>query len=262
MMITLPDPWFTVKQIARNTYAISEYGHWEKVHSFLLVGDTAAILIDTGLGIDNLKRITDQLTNLPITVVTTHVHWDHIGSHAQYEEIYVHALEANWLINGIKGLSITQIRHDIARDITLPTPKTFQPEAFIPFQGTPTKLLQDGDIIDIGNRKIQIIHTPGHSPGHICIYDYETAFLFTGDLLYEGTIFAFYPSTNPVDLVQSLKKIINFSPIKQIYGSHHTLGLPPTILKELKYAIQYLSDNNLVHHGTGTHSFQNFSIQF
>ncbi|BCD28650.1 MBL fold metallo-hydrolase [Bacillus cereus] len=262
MMITLPDPWFTVKQIARNTYAISEYGHWEKVHSFLLVGDTAAILIDTGLGIDNLKRITDQLTNLPITVVTTHVHWDHIGSHAQYEEIYVHALEADWLINGIKGLSITQIRHDIARDITLPTPKTFQPEAFIPFQGTPTKLLQDGDIIDIGNRKIQIIHTPGHSPGHICIYDYETAFLFTGDLLYEGTIFAFYPSTNPVDLVQSLKKIINFSPIKQIYGSHHTLGLPPTILKELKYAIQYLSDNNLVHHGTGTHSFQNFSIQF
>ncbi|PEJ51118.1 hypothetical protein COE82_11595 [Bacillus wiedmannii] len=50
--------------------------------------------------------------------------------------------------------------------------------------------------------------------------------------------------------------------VNQIYGSHHTLGLPPTILKELKYAIQYLSDNNLIQHGTGTHSFQNFSIQF
>ncbi|EJQ72715.1 MBL fold metallo-hydrolase [Bacillus mycoides] len=261
-MTILHDPWFTVKQIARNTYAISEYGHWEKVHSFLLVGDTTALLIDTGLGIDKMKRITDQLTNLPITVVTTHVHWDHIGSHSQYEEIYVHALEEDWLINGIKGLPITQIRHDIARDITKPTPKTFQPETFNPFQGTPTKLRQDGDIIDIGNRKIQIIHTPVHSPGYICIYDYETAFLFTGDLLYEGTIFAFYPSTNPVDLVQSLNKITNFSPIKQIYGSHHTLGLSPTILKEVKYAIQYLSDNNLVQHGTNIHSFQNFSIQF
>lgn len=134
-----------------------------EVHSFLLVGDTTALLIDTGLGIDKMKRITDQLTNLPITVVTTHVHWDHIGSHSQYEEIYVHALEEDWLINGIKGLPITQIRHDIARDITKPTPKTFQPETFNPFQGTPTKLLQDGDIIDIGNRKIQIIHTPVHS---------------------------------------------------------------------------------------------------
>ncbi len=117
-MNILDDLWFTVKQIAQNTYAISEYGHWEKVHSFLLVGDTTALLIDTGLGIDNLKRITDQLTTLPITVVTTHVHWDHIGSHSHYEEIYVHALEADWLINGIKGLPITQIRHDIARDIT------------------------------------------------------------------------------------------------------------------------------------------------
>lgn len=261
-MTILHDPWFTVKQIAQNTYAISEYGHWEKVHSFLLVGDTTTLLIDTGLGIDNLKRITDQLTTLPITVVTTHVHWDHIGSHSQYEEIYVHALEADWLINGIKGLPITQIRHDIARDITLPTPKTFQPETFKPFQGTPTKLLQDGDMIDIGNRTIQIIHTPGHSPGHICLYDYETAFLFTGDLLYEGTIFAFYPSTNPVDLVRSLHKITNFSPINQIYGSHHTLGLSPTIQKEVKYAIQYLIDNNLVQHGTGIHSFQNFNIQF
>lgn len=117
-------------------------------------------------------------------------------------------------------------------------------------------------MIDIGNRKVQIIHTPGHSPGHICLYDYETEFLFTGDLLYEGTIFAFYPSTNPVDLVRSLHKITNFSPINRIYGSHHTLGLSPTILKEVKYAIQYLIDNNLVQHGTGIHSFQNFYIQF
>ncbi|GLV63766.1 MBL fold metallo-hydrolase [Bacillus mycoides] len=261
-MVTMKDPCFTIKQIAKNTYAISEYGHWEKVHSFLLTGNTNALLIDTGLGIDNIKRITDKLTNLPIIVVTTHVHWDHIGSHGQYDEIYVHALEEDWLINGIKGLPISQIRKDIARDITLPPPKTFQPETFKPFQGTPTKLLEDGYLIDIGNRKVQIIHTPGHSPGHICIYDYETAFLFTGDLLYEGTIFAFYPSTNPVDLVQSLNKITNFSPIKQIYGSHHTLGLSPIILKEVKYAVQYLSDKNLIQHGTGIHTFQNFSIQF
>jgi len=71
-----------------------------------------------------------------------------------------------------------------------------------------------------------------------------------------------YDKTNPTDLVQSLDKITTFLPIEQIYGSHHTLGLSPTILNEVKYAIQYLSDNNLVQHGTGIHSFQNFSIQF
>lgn len=54
-MIILQDPWFTGKQIAQNTYAISEYGHWEKVYSFLLVGDTTALLIETGLGIERSK---------------------------------------------------------------------------------------------------------------------------------------------------------------------------------------------------------------
>ncbi|GAB3056697.1 hypothetical protein JCM19029_12160 [Salinicoccus sesuvii] len=68
---------------------ISRYGHWEKVHSFLLVGKKKAVLIDTGLGIDNIKRITDQLTILPIDVITTHVHVDHIGNHKKF---YVHEM--------------------------------------------------------------------------------------------------------------------------------------------------------------------------
>lgn len=70
----------------------------------LLLGQKQAALIDTGLGIDNIKRITDQLTDLPIAVITTHVHADHIGSHGQFETIYVHKEDEDWLINGIKRL--------------------------------------------------------------------------------------------------------------------------------------------------------------
>ncbi len=73
-MVEIKDSWFTVNQIDNTTFAISEYGHWEQVHSYLLIGEEKAALIDTGLGIDNIKRITDQLTNLPIIVLTTHVH--------------------------------------------------------------------------------------------------------------------------------------------------------------------------------------------
>ncbi len=74
-MINIVDSWFTVEEINEETFAISEYGHWEKVHSFLLIGTDKAVLIDTGLGIDNIERICNQLTSLPITVLTTHVHW-------------------------------------------------------------------------------------------------------------------------------------------------------------------------------------------
>jgi glyoxylase-like metal-dependent hydrolase (beta-lactamase superfamily II) len=129
----IKDAWFTIQEIDKKTYAISEYGHWEKVHSFLLVGEEKAALIDTGLGIDSIKRVTDQLTDLPIVVITTHVHTDHIGSHGEFETIYVHEGDEDWLMNGIQGLSLEQIRKDISRDITLPVPETFNPSTYTPF---------------------------------------------------------------------------------------------------------------------------------
>ena len=257
------DSWFTVQEIDPRTYAISEFGHWEQVHSFLLMGEEQAVLIDTGLGIDNIKRITDQLTELPIVVLTTHVHADHIGSHGQFENIYVHKEDEDWLINGIKGLSLEQIRKDMGRDITIPTPVTFNPNTYEPFQGEPTGLLQDGDVFDIGDRELTIYHTPGHSPGHIAIFEHSKGYLFTGDLLYDFTpVYAFYPSTSPVDLVQSLERISQLPNVTKVYGSHNTLGLDPSILQEVQYAVRELRDKGLVKHGTGIHQFKGFSVQF
>ncbi|MFF5397667.1 MBL fold metallo-hydrolase [Peribacillus butanolivorans] len=262
-MTYIVDPWFTVQELDSKTFAISEYGHWEKVHSFLLLGENQAALIDTGLGIDTIKRITDQLTDLPIIVLTTHVHADHIGSHGDFDTIYVHNDDADWLINGIKGLSLKQIRKDMSRDITIPVPELFNPFTYKPYQGHPDKLLSDGDTIDIGNRILGIFHTPGHSPGHISILDYKTGYLFTGDLLYAETpIYAFYPSTDPVDLVNSLKKIAKIKGVSKIYGGHNQLGLEPKIFDEVLEAVQYLKENKLAKHGTGVHTFKSFSVQF
>ncbi|MES5930232.1 MBL fold metallo-hydrolase [Bacillus cereus group sp. MG9] len=259
----IKDLWFTIQRIDENTYAISECGHWEKVHSFLLLGEEKAVLIDTGLGIDNIKRITDQLTDLPIEVITTHVHADHIGSHGEFERIYVHEGDKDWLVNGIKGLSIEQIRKDISRDITIPTPETFNPDTYQPFQGEPTGLLKDDDVIKMGNRRLIIYHTPGHSPGHLSIFDETNGYLFTGDLLYDETpIYAFYPSTNPVDLVNSLERISDIPNVTMVYGSHNTLGLEPKILDEVKWAVKFLREEKLIKFGTGIHKFNGFSVQF
>lgn len=261
--MVIKDSWFTVQKIDETTYAISEYGHWEKVHSFLLLGEEKAALIDTGLGIDNIKRITDQLTSLPIDVITTHVHSDHIGSHGEFENIFVHEEERDWLVNGIVGLSLEQIRENTARDITIPTPKSFNPDTYVPFTGEPTGLLKDGDSIDLGNRRLLIYHTPGHSPGHIAILDETSGYLFTGDLFYgETPIYAFYPTTNPVDLVHSLERITEIPDITMIYGSHNTLGIAPNILEEVKAAVTYLREQNLMKFGTGVHEFNGFSVKF
>lgn len=261
--IIIDDAWFTVSKLDDTTYVISEYGHWEKVHSYLLIGNERAALIDTGLGIDNIKRMTDQLTNLPIMVLTTHVHADHIGSHGQFDEIYVHEAEEDWLISGIKKLSIEQIRKDISRDITKPVPSSFNPSTYTPYQGQPTGILRDGDMIEIGERSLKIYHTPGHSPGHIAVYDTSRGYLFTGDLLYDETpVYAFYPTTSPEDLVNSWQKIAEIDGVKQIFGAHNRIGLKPELLDVVKEAVYDLREKNLVRFGTGIHNFNGFSVQF
>ncbi|ANY76650.1 MBL fold metallo-hydrolase [Paenibacillus ihbetae] len=261
--IVIDDAWFTVSELDEATYAISEFGHWEKVHSYLLLGSERAALIDTGLGIDNMRRMTDQLTDLPIMVLTTHVHADHIGSHGQYDEIYVHEAEEDWLVSGIKKLSIEQIRKDISRDITRPVPPSFNPATYTPYQGRPAGLLRDGDVIELGNRRLVIYHTPGHSPGHIAVLDTSRGYLFTGDLLYDETpVYAFYPTTSPEDLVRSLERIAAIEGVTQIYGGHNRIGLPPELLRVVREAARELREKDLIRFGTGIHRFDGFSVQF
>ena len=79
--------WFSVEKIDSDTFAISEYKHWEETHCYLLCGTEKAVFIDTGLGVGNIREIVDSLTSLHVTVMTTHVHWDHIGGHRYFEKI-------------------------------------------------------------------------------------------------------------------------------------------------------------------------------
>lgn len=91
------DGWFTVETIDDETFAISEYKHWEEVHSYLLIGRERAVLIDSGLGVSNIKNVVANLTALPVLVVTTHVHWDHIGGHSLFNDVAVFETEKDWL---------------------------------------------------------------------------------------------------------------------------------------------------------------------
>ncbi len=91
------EDWFTVEAIDNDTFAISEYRHWEETHCYLLCGTEKAILINTGLGVANIKNIVAGLTTSPVMAVTTHVHWDHIGGHKYFENIAVHEAEKDWL---------------------------------------------------------------------------------------------------------------------------------------------------------------------
>ena len=163
--------WFTIEQIDNGTYAVSEYGHWEETHCYLVCGSERAVLIDTGLGVSNIKAEVDRLTALPVTAVTTHVHWDHIGGHRYFEDIAVHEAEKEWL-SGHFPLPLKAVKQNLTcRPCEFP--EDFELESYQIFQGTPRTVFSDGSRFDLGNRRLSVIHTPGHSPGHCCFYDAE-----------------------------------------------------------------------------------------
>lgn len=248
--------WFTVEQIDKNTYIISEYRHWEESHSYLLNGEKYSLIIDTGLGIENIYEQVVKLTDKPVIAVATHIHWDHIGGHKYFPNFYAREEEINWL-NGEFPLTMKQIKDFVVEDCDLP--EGFDVDNYEFFQGTPTKVLKDKDIIDIGERKIQVFHTPGHSPGHMCFFEENRGYLFTGDLVYIGTLFAYYPSTDPVAYLASVEKIAAL-PVKRVFPAHHELNVPETILSDMKNAFIELDAEGKLHHGSGIHKYSYFSI--
>ncbi len=249
--------WFTVEKIDTDTFAISEYGHWEETHCYLLCGTKKAVLIDTGLGIANIKKITDSLTTLPIMVVATHIHWDHIGGHKYFDNIAVYEAEKDWL--SVKfPIPLQTVKNNLmCRPCDFPP--NFNVDNYQIFQGIPQKILNDRDCIDLGNRKLIVIHTPGHSPGHCCFYESERNYLFSGDLIYSGCLDAFYPTTDPLLFWQSVKKVKSLE-VKRILPAHHQLNIPVSIIGRIEKAFHELADKGILKQGAGIFDFEDFQI--
>ena len=206
--------WFTVETIDAQTFAISEYQHWEETHCYLLCGQDKTVLIDTGLGVSNIKRVVDSLTTLPVTVLTTHVHWDHIGGHGSFDRIAVHEAEKDW-ITGSFPLSLKEVKKQLTKP-PCSLPEEFDLDSYRLFQGEPQILLHDGDDFDLGGRIIRVLHTPGHTPGGVCYLTGEH--LFTGDTLFEhGWGRTDRPGGSWSDIMRSLRRLL---PLAKKYAIH------------------------------------------
>ncbi|EPY2304530.1 MBL fold metallo-hydrolase [Clostridium sporogenes] len=250
------DNWFTIDHIDKDTHIISEYRHWEETHAYLLNGTERSLLVDTGLGICNIYDEVIKLTDKPVTAVATHIHWDHIGGHKFFPDFYAHEDELNWL-NGEFPLTLEQIKDMVVDRCDLP--EGYNVDNYKFFQGTPTMVLKDNDIIDIGGRSIQVLHTPGHSPGHICFFEKERGYLFTGDLVYKDTLFAYYPSTDPKAYLKSIERVATL-PVKKVFPAHHSLDIHPEILIRMWDAFRQLESEDKLHHGSGTFKYKDFAI--
>jgi len=248
--------WFTIDQIDSESYIISEYRHWEETHCYLLNGSERSLLIDTGLGICNIYDVVSSLTDRPVTVIATHIHWDHIGGHRFFPDFYAHEAELNWL-NGEFPLTLEQIKDMVVDRCDLPEGYDVNDYEF--FQGNPTRVLQGNEKIDIGARLVHVVHTPGHSPGHMCFWEENRGYLFTGDLVYKDTLFAWFPSTDPEAYLNSLEQV-SALPVKRVFPGHHTLDIQPEILGRMRDAFRQVKGEGKLHHGAGTFDYGDWAV--
>ena len=249
--------WFTVERIDAQTFAISEYRHWEETHCYLLCGQDKSALIDTGLGVSNIQCVVDRLTTLPVTVLTTHVHWDHIGGHGLFDRIAVHEAEKDWIDGGFP-LPLNEVKKQLTKPpCTLP--EEFDLDSYRLFQGEPQILLHDGDGFDLGGRIIRVLHTPGHSPGHCCFYEQERRYLYSGDLVYKGCLDAFYPSTDPLLFYQSVKRLMELE-VSRVFPGHHKLAIPVSLIGEINEDFSQLERNGQLKQGNGLYDFGDVKI--
>ena len=249
--------WFHIEKIDNETFAISEYGHCEETHCYLLLGTERAVLIDTGLGVANIKTVVDSITSLPVLVITTHVHWDHIGGHMHFRDFAVHEKEFAWIYEKFP-IPLQMVKENLTRN-PCEFPSDFNIESYQVFQGMPLFTMRDGDIIELGNRSLQVFHTPGHSPGHCCFYEKERGYLYSGDLIYSGCLDAFYPSTNPIDFMHSVDKIRKLY-IQKICPSHYEINIPIGMANRIYNAFCKIHSQNKLKQGNGMFDFGDFQI--
>ena len=203
------DSWFEVRRVDAAIWVLVE-PHADSVNAYVMVGEERALLVDTGLGIGDIRRTVESLTRLPLVVVNTHAHYDHIGGNHLFGAVAAHRAEKPQIERGVPREELTSVADPSA--FLAPAPPGFDPTTFA-ITGVPvTRLLEEGDAVDLGARTLEVLHTPGHSPGSISLWERDTGILFVGDVLYKGNLFACLPGSDFGDYLETLRRLNTLEP--------------------------------------------------
>src|SRR5215472_7542753 len=233
--VQVSNAWFEVYKVAADTYAIYEPHQSEEVISYLILGTQKAMLFDTGMGISDIKKIVGELTQLPIIVLNSHTHNDHVSGNWEFDTIY--SMDTDFSRQNAKG-SVTDAQQEITPgEICGSLPKGFDPATYRTSPWKISRYIRDGEKIDLGGRIIEVIATPGHTPDAITLFDRANGLLFTGDTYYPATIWLYRAETNLDAYAKSIQKLAALQPqVQTVLGAHNIPVAPPTVLPELVQA--------------------------
>jgi glyoxylase-like metal-dependent hydrolase (beta-lactamase superfamily II) len=229
---------YTSRQINENTFAIEERTLFSQGLCYLLCGEERALLIDSCFGLKGFEAAVRRLTGLPVTVANTHAHVDHIGGNHFFDEIWYHEAD-----RGIFALHTDPIYTLRLAAEGIPRPARglagllIGDMLHIDTSGN-YRHFEDAHVFHLGKRDIEVIPTPGHTPGSVCFLDREAGMLFSGDTVCEwGVLLHILGEGRPpevfLDSMRRLKGL--WGEFDSVWPGHH--GFPV----EKGYIDEYLA---------------------
>jgi glyoxylase-like metal-dependent hydrolase (beta-lactamase superfamily II) len=198
-----------------------------------VAGRERDLLIDTGMGIASLATAATEIFQKPLIAAATHTHSDHVGSLHEFPVRIVHAAEAETLSRASKNFSMLREDHAVEfiagleragyevgpRFITALPHTDFDLRAFSCPAAPPTRVVEEGDVIDLGNRVFEVLHLPGHSPGSIGLWEAATGIFFSGDAIYDGPLLDELPGSDIPTYMRTMRRLVEL-PARVVHAGH------------------------------------------
>lgn len=190
------------------------------------------LLIDTGLGMASLKAAARHVFEKSLTAIATHAHYDHVGGFHEFEERVIHAAEAGKVAAGnaasLYGAgkedalleSIRAAGYDVPPELFTAVPgEGYDPRTYSVLPAPATRVVDEGDVIDTGDRRFEVLHLPGHSPGSIGLWEAESGTLFSGDAIYDGPLLDELPGSDIPTYIATMQRLRQL-PVSVVHAGH------------------------------------------
>ncbi|MGZ2257130.1 MBL fold metallo-hydrolase [Roseobacter sp. A03A-229] len=215
-----PQDWYRIQRLSDDVTLIDEphIQPFYRCNIWHVRGRDRDMLVDSGMGVVSLREWVPLVSERALTAVASHTHFDHIGCHHEFDDRAVHRAEADILASPTRSATLAEpYVTDEIFDVLPPQPYV---SADYSVKGAgPTRLLEDGDVIDLGDRHFEVIHTPGHSPGGIALWDADSGILFSGDIVYDGPLIEDTYHSDPHDYHASMVRLLEL-PVRLVHGGH------------------------------------------
>lgn len=215
------DTWFAAEAVGPGIRRIRE----PHVHDFFsanmfhIAGRDADLVVDFGMGLAALDRFLDLDPAKPVFACATHAHVDHVGSFHAFPVRLGHPAEAEGFSAMADDLTLAHLFRTLPEPVTR-VPRPGWTAGSFRLEAAPlTRAVEEGDVVDLGDRRFTVLHLPGHSPGGIGLLDERNGLLFSGDAIYDGGLVDDLPGSDPAVYAATMERLLSLD-VSTVHGGH------------------------------------------